>query len=105
MNTEIDLIKPRNSKELRGIVEFYSKRYPDDSLNWVDVSGITDMSYMFYKTKYNGDISEWDVSNVTNMTAMFMNSIFNHDISKWDVSHVTDMSFMFTYSIFNQDIS
>ena len=37
-----------------------------------DVSGITDMSGLFYgKTKFNADISNWDTSSVTSMFAMF----------------------------------
>lgn len=54
---------------------------------------------------FNGDISQWDVSNVTNMSGMFWWSRFMGDISKWDVSKVTDMSLMFCYSEFDGDIS
>ena len=66
---------------------------------------VTDMSYMFIKSQFNGDISNWDVSNVTNMESMFKESEFNGDISKWDVSNVTNMSRMFSDSKFNGDIS
>ena len=74
------------------------------SLNWLDVSAITDMSLLFVDL-YNIDISEWDVSNVTEMSQMFVYSRFNGDISKWDVHNVTNMSCMFKYSKFNGDIS
>ena len=62
-----------------------------------DVSGVTNMSVMFYDaTSFNQDIGSWDVSSVTNMGGMFTNAkSFNQDIGSWDVSGVTDMSFMF----------
>jgi len=45
------------------------------------VSSVTDMSFMFRDSAFNGDISDWDVSSVTNMPHMFRNSKFNSDIS------------------------
>ena len=54
---------------------------------------------------FNGDISQWDVSNVTDMSGMFWWSKFKGDISRWNVSNVTDMSLMFCYSKFDGDIS
>jgi surface protein len=54
---------------------------------------------------FNGNISKWDVSNVTDMSFMFARSKFNGDISKWDVSNVRNMSSMFHFAKFNGDIS
>ena len=74
--------------------------------NW-DVSGMTDLSYMFCGDKshsryvpgaetFNGDISKWDVGLATTMLGMFQGATaFNRDISKWDVGRVTDMRWMF----------
>ena len=99
---------PETKEELKDII---SKRIKTEGkkadLNDIDVSKITDMSYLFEGTDFNGDISNWDVSNVTNMSYMFLDcKTFNQDISVWDVSNVTDMSRMFLdCKTFNQDIS
>ena len=88
---------PKTKKELQDII---LKRIKDEGnevdLNDIDVSNITDMSYLFSYINFNGDISHWDVSNVTNMHGMFCGcNKFNKDISKWNVSNVTNMSNMF----------
>ena len=91
---------------LKDIISQEIEKYGTNAdLNHIDVSNVTNMSWMFDCSHFNGDISNWDVSNVTNMSFMFKNSEFNGDISNWDVSNVTDMSFMFSNSKFNGDIS
>ena len=88
--------QPKNRGELKEIIEKrINEEGPDCDLNDIDTSFIDDMSYLFYKANFNGDISKWDVSNVKNMTRMFMGSSFNGDISKWNVSKVKDMLYMF----------
>ena len=83
---------------------FSSSKFNGNISNW-DVSNVTNMYYMFWDSKFNGDISKWDVKNVRDMKGMFGNSQFNRDISNWDVSNVKDMNHMFCLSPFNGDIS
>ena len=98
--------QPKTKKELKEIIKKrISKEGPNCNLNDVDTSLITDMSWLFYVSEFNGDISNWDVSNVKDMNCMFERSKFNGDISNWNVSNVDDMSDMFAYSGFSQDIS
>lgn len=110
LNDFTSVVKPNNQSELRIIVKFYSNNYPNDSLNWLNVSEIIDMSRMFAGTfdklsEYNGDISKWDVSKVWMMKQMFEYSKFNGDISEWNVSNVQNMYEMFFFSDFTGDIS
>ena len=105
LNSLVGVATPKDDNELQKIIKFYSENYSHDSLNWVDVSGITNMTRLFENSNYNGDISKWDVSNVTNMKRMFSYSHFNDNISMWDVSNVITMCEMFYYSMFNGDIS
>ena len=87
---------PKTKDELKQMIEDeISENGNECSLNHIDTSEITDMKYMFHKSKFNGDISNWDVSSVTDMEYMFYKSKFNGDISNWDVSSVTDMKRMF----------
>ena len=109
MNTLSNVANVGNDRRiLSKIIKFYSEKFPNDSMNWLDVSKITDMSYLFNGKdgkNYNGDISKWNTSNVTDMSYMFTDSLFNQDISNWDVSHVRFMNGMFLNSEFDQDIS
>ena len=79
---------PKTKKELKDIIKQRIKQEGNKvDLNDIDTSEITDMSYLFKLTKFNGDISNWDVSNVIDMNSMFQGcEAFNQDISGWDVS-------------------
>ena len=101
-NTKINVYQPKDKDELQDIVNKLIKESGNEAnLNDIDTSEITDMSKLFYASKFNGDISEWDVSNVTNMYKMFTRSKFtgeNGDISKWNVSNVEKNFAMFRFS-------
>ena len=90
---------PNTKEELKDIID---KRIEQEGnkvdLNDIDVSKITDMSSLFERTDFNGNISTWDVSNVTDMSYMFTwCEDFNQDISNWDVSNVKNMNSVFAY--------
>lgn len=95
-------------EELVSIIQLIHWNNKDMSLNWLDVSQITDMSDVFRYSEFNGNISKWDVSNVENMEGMFFMSKYtgkNGDISDWDVRKVTNMGVMFGHSKYNGDLS
>ncbi len=98
--------RPTTTSELKSLIKNEIKQNGSKcDLNFIDTSAITDMSYLFAKSDFDGDISQWDVSCVTDMSSMFSGSIFTGDISSWDVSMVTRMYSMFGDSVFNGDIS
>ena len=76
-------VQPKNKVELMKIIKDTIKEQGNNcDLNFIDTSLIKDMSYLFYNTKFNGDISQWDVSNVKDMDHMLGGTPFNGDISK-----------------------
>lgn len=111
-NSEVKKYKykyhPKTKDELKKLIkQLIEERGNEADLNDIDVSEITDMSWVFKDSAFNGDISRWDVSKVTNMNNMFFYAFdFNGDISDWDVSSVEYMNDMFyNAKRFNQDIS
>lgn len=65
----------------------------------IDISGITDASYMFYdcKSLTNIDLSNFDTSDVTDMRGMFYNcyKLASLNLSTFNTGNVTDMNSMF----------
>ena len=75
---------PKTRDELKELVyKLINERGNEADLNDIDTSEITDMNYMFYNSKFNGDISKWDVSNVKDMSFMFTNTPLEKNPPKW----------------------
>ena len=88
---------PQTKEALQDII---NKRIREEgnevNLNDIDVSNITNMSYLFEDTDFNGDVSNWDVSNVTDMHGIFCDcDYFNKDISNWNISNVKHNKYIF----------
>ena len=75
---------PKTKDELKELVDkLIKERGNEADLNDIDTSEITDMNYMFYRSKFNGDISNWNVSNVKEMGATFFKSPLAKNPPKW----------------------
>ena len=76
---------------------FYCTQIKDLDLRWLNVSNVTDMSYMLAgcRRTQSLNISGWNTSKVTNMSYMFEG--YNQPVLNltFDTSSVTDMSYMF----------
>ena len=100
------ILKVANKYQLKDLIKEAINKYGNNvDLNYIDTSQIADMSWLFFNSSFDGDISKWDVSNVKYMNSMFECSSFNGDIGSWNVGKVENVVCMFRMSQFNQDIS
>ena len=75
---------PKTKDELKELIDqLIEERGDDADLNDIDTSEITDMSRLFFDSKFNGDISNWNVSNVETMNSMFYKSPLEKNTPKW----------------------
>jgi len=100
-------MRRKETKEsLKELVRTASETGDWTPVEQADVSGVTDMSGMFYCIQCeNLDLSGWDTSNVTNMSRMFQCSKMEHpSIGKLNTSKVITMDGMFEASYYNKPI-
>lgn len=94
------------NKNIRAVVKREINKLGNNAnLNHIDVSAVTDMSLLFAKSDFVGNVDQWDVGNVESMEAMFAGSKFNGDVSHWNVGGVINMREMFFDSLFDGDVS
>ncbi len=56
-------VQPKTKKELEDIIKKTIEEKGDScDLNFIDTSLITDMSELFLRSSFNGNISKWDTS-------------------------------------------
>ena len=76
------------------------------NLNAWDVSGVTNMEFMFAGTPVNQPLNNWNTSSVTNMAYMFEGGLFNQSLNNWNTGNVTNMTYMFNSApTFNQPLN
>lgn len=111
ISTELKAVKhPKDKEDLKKLVlDAIQDQGPGADLNFIDVSNITDLSWLFAGIEDLGevDVSRWDVSKCENMEGMFSRcNIENIDLSKWNVGNVQDFGQMFDgCRFFNSDIT
>lgn len=91
------------SVTIRNIISSSNDEIVD--LNNIDVSNITDLSYIsqsFGNKKV--DISKWETRKVKNMSSAFEDYPHDVDISNWEVGNVVTMRDCFSNSKMNPDI-
>ena len=101
-------MKVSSREQLIDIIQERINKYGNNcDLNDLDISLVTHLNYLFYLfPEFNGNISNWNTSNVLDFSFMFYKCKFNQDISNWKFSKkLASTQEMFLNSEFDQDIS
>ena len=78
------ILRPTSKDELKWLIRNkIAERGSNCDLNDIDVSRVKDMSYLFYDSKFTGDISQWDTSKVKDMEDMFYKSPLDGKEPSW----------------------
>lgn len=92
-------MKKVTRKELMEMVE------KNEDYSQVDVSEITNFSFLFKNKTVSFDISKWKTSSAKNMKSMFEKANCRFMLGSWDVSNVENMSKMFSHSKYNHPLN
>ena len=93
---ELFNLRTSNGTNMKGL--FYYCEAPELDLQYLDVSAVTNMAYMFSYCWSNVNCEGWDTSKVENISYMFDHFYGSIDLSKLDFSSVTKIDYMFNYA-------
>ena len=106
------LVEIRNldARNATSAYELFGTKVESFVLNDLNLSKVTDMSYMFSNCSATTiDISNWDTSSVNSLNHTFTDctKVTSLDLSSWDTSNVTDISYMCNacYELQSLDVS
>ena len=88
---------PEDKYELkRTINKLIKERGNKADFNDIDTSKIDDMSFLFDRTSFDGDISRWNVSSVESMEGMFWQAKnFDQNLDEWNINPRCNISSIF----------
>ncbi|RIY32816.1 hypothetical protein CJP74_03450 [Psittacicella melopsittaci] len=107
LNLDFNSLDLKNITSLQGT--FMGVELVTD-LSQLDVSRVTNMSYLFAQAVFshpNLGLANWNVAQVTNMSFMFQGACFKYpqDLENWNVAQVTNMQNMFALASNLGDLS
>lgn len=68
-------VEAKSKTHLSSLIYLAISKYgPEVDLNFIDVSKVSDMSFLFFMSPFKGDISKWNISSDADITDMFKGS-------------------------------